>query len=385
MTQAEEQIQTQTEEVKPVYRVSSGIPSFTSPNEQVAEVVQEQTQTETQVQENNTQAEVQEQPQVSDSEVSFDIPSFEAQSEQQAAADTEAKPQEGQAPVTIDWKQEIKKQDPKEILKELGYDDFVAELAEYRKNGGDVTKYLEAKAFDWNRVSHQDLVLSDLKAQYPNLSEEKIQKLFEAQYKQSEFALDEEKEIGAIRLEADAEKIRQAKIAEQQKFKVPEYVKPQEAVSVDEVQIQELQQKQQQEFIKFFEEHEATKALHESKRVTLDLGDNGSFSYNINDTKSLMTVIMDSEKWNRVLATNPQEADVSKLVPDVKKLQRLALVALNPNYEKDLVNYGKSLGLKSIVEEGQNAIRPVGHKPAESNESIGEAFATRAKVSTLGR
>ncbi len=53
--------------------------------------------------------------------------------------------------------------------------------------------------------------------------------------------------------------------------------------------------------------------------------------------------------------------------------------------EKDLVNYGKSLGLKAIIEEGQNARRPVGSVPAQPNESLGEAFGSRAKMGTIGR
>jgi len=98
-----------------------------------------------------------------------------------------------------------------------------------------------------------------------------------------------------------------------------------------------------------------------------------------------MAVALDGEKWQRAISVNPQEADPAKLIPDVAKLQKIALVALNPNYEKDLVNYGKSLGLKAIIEEGQNARRPVGSAPAQPNESLGEAFGSRAKMGTIGR
>jgi uncharacterized protein (DUF934 family) len=150
-----------------------------------------------------------------------------------------------------------------------------------------------------------------------------------------------------------------------------------------EMQAQQAQQVQQA--LQFFKEHEATKNLMESKRVAIDLGDNGKFNFTVDKPENLMAVALDSEKWQRAIAVNPQEADPSKLIPDVAKLQKIALIALNPNYEKDLVNYGKSLGLKTIVEEGQNARRPVGSTPAQPNESFAEAIKNRAKVGVLGR
>jgi hypothetical protein len=198
---------------------------------------------------------------------------------------------------------------------------------------------------------------------------------------------DEDREIGLIQLEADAELVRQKRISEQNAFQIPEVATAQEAVELQNriAEQQKLQAEYSQRIIEFFREHEATKSLYESKRVAIDLGDNGKFNFNIDKPENLMAIALDSEKWQRAISINPQEADVNKLVPDVAKLQKIALVALNPNYEKDLVNYGKSLGLKAIVEEGQNARRPIGSTPAQPNESFAEALKTRAKVSTLGR
>jgi hypothetical protein len=67
----------------------------------------------------------------------------------------------------------------------------------------------------------------------------------------------------------------------------------------------------------------------------------------------------------------------------VAKLQKLVIAAMNPNYEKDLVNYGKSLGLKNIVEEGQNARKPNGTVPTVSNDSPSMAWG-RATQSNFG-
>jgi len=375
--------QEQPQEQKPVYRMSTGIPMPQDESvepaapiqaESAEPVVDNQEAASTVVTEPEAQAE--------ENVTAFSMPNF-------GDEPTEEATQESQASASVqvtDWKEQLKKSDPKEILKELGYDDFVADFAEFRKNGGDAYKFLEAKAFDWNNVSHTDLVFDELKLQYPNLSDDKIEKLYQARYKQTEFAADEDREVGLIQLEADAELVRQKRIQEQQQFRIPEVSRPQEVDNQLQYAEQErLLAEQQQQVLQFFREHDATKSLLESKRVAIDLGDNGRFNFNIDKPENLMAVALDGEKWQRAISVNPQEADPAKLIPDVAKLQKIALVALNPNYEKDLVNYGKSLGLKAIIEEGQNARRPVGSVPAQPNESLGEAFGSRAKMGTIGR
>ena len=376
----EEQNGQPQEPARPTYKVSSGIPTpeeYESQSAAPAPVEADSTEGQVVLEQNNDQSE---QAPLEDNQSSFSMPSFDGEEDSEG--------EEGQAAATVvDWKEELKKANPKDILKELGYDDFLAEFAEFRKNGGDAYKYLEAKAFDWETVNHQDLVLDELKLQYPHLTDDKIEKLYQAKYKQSEYASDDDKEIGAIQLEADAELIRQKRIAEQKTFQIPDVMNSQEVNQFQErmAEQQKIESERVQQALQFFKEHDATKNLMESKRVAIDLGDNGKFNFTVDKPETLMAVALDSEKWQRAIAVNPQEADPSKLIPDVAKLQKIALVALNPNYEKDLVNYGKSLGLKSIVEEGQNARRPIGSTPAQPNESFAEAIKNRAKVGTLGR
>ena len=377
----EEQNAQQQEPARPTYKVSSGIPTpeeYESQSAAPAPVEADSAEGQVVLEQNN-QDEGEQAP-LEDNQSSFSMPSFDGEEDSEG--------EEGQSAATIvDWKEELKKANPKDILKELGYDDFLAEFAEFRKNGGDAYKYLEAKAFDWETVNHQDLVLDELKLQYPHLTDDKIEKLYQAKYKQSEYASDDDKEIGAIQLEADAELIRQKRIAEQKTFQIPDVMNSQEVNEFQErmAEQQKIESERVQQALQFFKEHDATKNLMESKRVAIDLGDNGKFNFTVDKPETLMAVALDSEKWQRAIAVNPQEADPSKLIPDVAKLQKIALVALNPNYEKDLVNYGKSLGLKSIVEEGQNARRPIGSTPAQPNESFAEAIKNRAKVGTLGR
>jgi hypothetical protein len=374
--------QEQPQEQKPVYRMSTGIPMPQDEFVEPAAPVQTESAEPVVNEEPSSTVVTEPEAQVEENVTTFSMPSFGEESVEDGNEEAQSS---AQVQVT-DWKEQLKKSDPKEILKELGYDEFVADFAEFRKNGGDAYKFLEAKAFDWNNVSHTDLVFDELKLQYPNLSDDKIEKLYQARYKQTEFAADEDREVGLIQLEADAELVRQKRIQEQQQFRIPEVSRPQEVDNQLQYAEQErLLAEQQQQVLQFFREHDATKSLLESKRVAIDLGDNGKFNFNIDKPENLMAVALDGEKWQRAISVNPQEADPAKLIPDVAKLQKIALVALNPNYEKDLVNYGKSLGLKAIIEEGQNARRPVGSAPAQPNESLGEAFGSRAKMGTIGR
>jgi hypothetical protein len=182
------------EESKPVYKMGSGIPdveeykeaeSHGFKTESEPESVENKTiQNETATIDNNTQAE--------ENASSFSMPVYGETAEQPTTS------AEATAAAIIDWKNEIKKANPKEILKELGYDDFIAEFAEFRKNGGDAYKYLEAKAFDWGNVTHQELVKDDLKLQYPHLTDDKIERLYQAKYKQSDMAADEDREVGLM-------------------------------------------------------------------------------------------------------------------------------------------------------------------------------------------
>jgi hypothetical protein len=374
--------QEQPQEQKPVYRMSTGIPMPQDESVEPAAPIQAESAEPVVNEESSSTVVTEPEAQVEENVTAFSMPNFGDEPDEETSTEAQSS---AQVQVT-DWREELKKSNPKDILKELGYDEFVADFAEFRKNGGDAYKFLEAKAFDWNNVSHTDLVFDELKLQYPNLTDDKIEKLYQARYKQTEFAADEDREVGLIQLEADAELVRQKRIQEQQQFRIPEVSRPQEVDNQLQYAEQErLLAEQQQQVLQFFREHDATKSLIESKRVAIDLGDNGKFNFNIDKPENLMAVALDGEKWQRAISVNPQEADPAKLIPDVAKLQKIALVALNPNYEKDLVNYGKSLGLKAIIEEGQNARRPVGSAPAQPNESLGEAFGSRAKMGTIGR
>lgn len=253
-----------------------------------------------------------------------------------------------------DWREAIKGVDKNELLKELGveFDEFDIEFAKYRKSGGDPYKYLEAKTFDYNKVSDLDLMKSEFAKKYAHLTPEEQSYLFNKKYGVTDLDDEDVKIDKNIALKADAHEVRQARIAEQQKFKIPEAtVQPQQPVDDKTEQVKQ-----------YVVQHEATKNLLTSKRVEVG----GGFKFQINKPESLTDIVLNG---NSKYTTN------EKGEPDLGKLYKIALyTAMGEKYDEYLINYGKSLAQKAIIEEGQNAQRPIGRpvtQPEKQTAVIG--------------
>lgn len=318
-----------------------------------------------------------------DGVATFNMPSF---GEEQVVIEG----QEAQSTAQVDWKEEIKKQDRREVLKAAGLSDFAIDFAEYYEAGNDPYKYLEAKAFDWNKVGDIDVLKQDYKAQYPTFEDSQIERLIAKKYGFIEGGDDEDNADALLLAKADAHVSRQQKIKEQQAFVIPSVDKKQVADSTQqniEQLIQEQQQLAAQEYqkaVNFYQEHEATKNLSQSKRVGVDLGVDKPFYFSVDKPELVTKALVDGDFWRRITAVNPQEVDAAKLIPDVAKMQKIVIAATNPNYEKDIFNYGKSFGLKSVIEEGQNARKPSGTSPSTPHDSPASAWG-RAEVKSYGR
>jgi hypothetical protein len=264
----------------------------------------------------------------------------------------------------LDWKEAIKKADKAEILKELGVTDFAIELNEHLSRGGKADDYLNAKAVDYSKISDDDIVKADMRAKFPTFSPQQIDLMFNRKYSAGADASGEDEQFAQLQLQAEAHTVRQQKIAEQQKFKIAEPIQVANTQADSEAEYQnQLAQSRN-----WFNSHEATQNLMTSKRVAIDLGDDGSFNYKVDRPEIITSALTDGELWARMTSVNPKESDVTKLVPDVAKLQRLIIAATNPNYEKDLVNFGKSLALPALVREGQNITQPAKVIPVDAQQ-----------------
>jgi hypothetical protein len=301
---------------------------------------------------------------VSKFNIGFDEPVTTTQS-----ASTQSAPQS-----TFNLDEEIKKVDIKELLKKAGISDFAIEIDQHMKNGGRAEDYLNAKAIDYTKISDDSLLKSDLRKQYPTLQPHQIDLMFERKY--SPLTMDEnDVEFANIQKQADAYKVRQTAIAEQQKFKIAEPIQQQPDNTFQERQAEAL--RQAEESRRWFNEHEATKALMTSKRVALNLGENGTFNFEVSQPDFIMKAITDPATWGKLTATKTGE-------PDVVKLQKIVLYAANPEqYENDLVNYGKTLKLPELVDEGRNITKPNNVIPMQSMNQ-GKVDWNAAKTGKVG-
>jgi len=272
--------------------------------------------------------------------------------ETQTPAPEQATPQQSQ-PV-YNWKDELKKADKNEVLKEIGLNDFVIGLNDHISRGGTAADYIAARGIDYNKVSDENLIKDDLKKQYPNLSPSQIDLMYSRQYQVSEDALDEDKDFYNAKLQADAYKVRQNRIAEQKQFKMPEAIPVKDEMYDEWKSLMQNQEKITKEINDFYSNHEATKALNESKRVTISLGDGvPPLNFTVNRPDVLTKSFVDGgETWRKVTSTKTGE-------PNVPKQQKIALFSFDPEqYERAIFNYGKAIGRQSLVAEGQNARKP---------------------------
>lgn len=115
------------------------------------------------------------------------------------------------------------KPEVKEVVKEVEFkDEFLKKAFDYvEKNGGTMDEFMKIHSTNWDNVDAATLVKEQMKAENPKLTDEEVSKLFDYTYKQGEDNLDEDKEIGSLRLKTEAEKVRDAKKAFQSANTVP--------------------------------------------------------------------------------------------------------------------------------------------------------------------
>jgi len=270
--------------------------------------------------------------------------------------DTPATTDSTTPPATFNLDEELKKIDRKELLKKAGVNDFAIEIDEFLSKGGNAIDYLNAKAIDYNKVSDESLIKADLQKQYPTFTPQQIDLMFNRKYAVSEDASDEDREFVNLQMKADAHNSRTLKITEQQKFKIPETPILQKDEAYEQwKQQQESQPQMLEQFRNFYEQHEATKALNQSKRVAINLGDGiPPFNFEISQPEIITKAMTDGGViLNKLTTTQTGE-------PDVAKQQMIALFSFNPQkFIQDIFNYGRGMGVrKELVEEGQNATRP---------------------------
>jgi hypothetical protein len=266
-------------------------------------------------------------------------------------------------PQFIDWKEQIRSLDKKEIAKELGINDFAFEMADFMQKGGDPYQYLTAKAVDWTKISDEDVLRNDFEKKYPNLSPEQKSFLFNKQYGVSELDDDDTKQMKEIQKAADAYGIRQQKITEQKNFNIQLPTPVSKEAILNELQEQSLQQAETMR--KAVLENPAIKSLIESKRVTVDAGDLGKFNIGVPNPKQVIDFMNDGNTYRKYTSNEKGE-------PDMEKAQMTALLNIMgvKKFINTFVDYGKQQSTKQVMEETRNVVKPQAPAAAHTQKVV---------------
>lgn len=312
----------------------------------------------------------------------------------------ESKPDEKKVEVKEpDWKEIVSKQNKKDVLSlfdidedalnlanDIKGDDFLKKAVTYRKNNGNLTPFIEAATKDWTTYSHQQLIMDDLQKQYSALSPEKREKLAKSDYS-ARFVYKDDPELSpaenaelaelmAIKLEAEGEKIRSARVSSQKEFM--DSVKPVEKTSNDESAqkaVKEYQDKIAKDADKFksMVENDPAKAkLFSTKQIVLGSKEN-SFNRSVNPD-SIIEQAYDVNKFDDLFWENgkfnfEKWAKVSAYAQDME------------GTEDSLINHGRSLSTKQISEkELDNAKEQKNEKKDEKKKSLAKTFAENGVV-----
>lgn len=291
----------------------------------------------------------------------------EPQKQEKAPEKAETAP----TPVKPDLKTVLKDFDRKEVLKALELDDFDISFADYRKSGGKVERYLEAANRDWTKVSDIDVLRYDLRQEHPELDAENFEILAEARINErfilhDEFADDKKKKATALELKLAADSLRKKFAAEDKKFLIPEK-------QPDQAEAERLQKATQakEDFFRIIDDSDATKTLLSQKKLKAGDGEN---AVQIDaDPDKIMGFVKNEGQFFSLFQDTEGGLDVDLLYSTIN-------YALNRRqYDKTLIDFGKSQGVKAETEELHNIPKETVPAPGDKKETLLQAFEKRGK------
>lgn len=251
-----------------------------------------------------------------------------------------------------DWKEALKAgADKYEVLKELGYDDFVIDMLKYKDTVGDLTPYLEVKTVDYTKMSPEELLMLDLKKSNPGMIEAALRFKFNKEFSEKYYTdrdlypeSSDEATYGAEQLRLDAENKRKQFIEEQGKFKAPE-PKPDTSQTEREAALQQ----QREQISTGIMNDPATKAVIEGKVITFGEGEE-SFKHPIQDAQALIDAAA-----SFALSQNMKEFTGAPL----QKFFKSIAMAQDPDgFEANYAKHIHAVAHKKFQSELQNVSQP---------------------------
>lgn len=273
------------------------------------------------------------------------------------------------APVaTTDWRDEAKKADPSELMALLGFDDKLKGFVNKWKSGEDVNDYVRAASIDYSKMPAEDVMRHQLRAEFPELSEEDFQLVYESRvthkYQLDPELFDErQQKVGKVLLNADANKLRTQMTTAQQQM-ILNTKPPAPSGPTPEQQASQAQQTRNW-FKAEVQKDPLAAGIVANKKLTIGDGAE-AFHYEIKNPDDFFDTISDSSKMMDKIFDKRGEGNDAKYFPNGPKQVLMGAIA---EYGMDFINqYGKhmrALGASQALEPIENASKP-GGTPANS-------------------
>jgi len=247
-------------------------------------------------------------------------------------------------------------EDKTALLKALGFDDYLIGAAQHYQQTGDMTPYLEVKSVDYNKLPEDKIVERKLREQYANtgLPEEDLKMLIEDEmlnrYKQDDQFSEKEVQLGKIKMKADAAEYRKQFVERQAKFAPPPPPQREEQApepTDEEITTANMQRVLADSYVQQF-----------VKSPVIKIGEGQeAFNYQSKNPNALLGVLTDHRQTAYYTS---KKDDLGRIVvdaynnpvPDYELMMEIAAhMVEGKNYNKYILNHGKSLGTKSIAEE----------------------------------
>jgi len=293
------------------------------------------------------------------------------------------------------WQEVLKSQQPDTVLKELGFNDKVISLLSetkeldpkmvaflnHWKQNGDVKGYLKELDTDYSKMSSEDVMRNQIRAEYPKASEAQLNILFQKKIVDA-YNLDpdnyseDEVEAGKLLLDAEADKYRDNLIEKQNQFLLPKAPEAKQEApdpkELERVQVIEDIQKQ-------VKESSYTKSLLANKAITIGEGDE-KFTFPV-DPNALLDVVLNGDTSGELMFNIEKTSDgKERFIP---KTEHQMLVATVNKYGVEFINqlakHYKSLGSKAAIEPINNA------RPTEGNTSSQSEIAPKTPAEAMAR
>lgn len=283
-------------------------------------------------------------------------------------------------PPAVDWKQELKKADTAEILKELGFDDKMVGFFNKWRTDGNITDYIKAVSVDFTKMSPEQLMKYQLEQEFPDWSAEDLEELYQAKivdtYKLNPEAYSEmEAKRGKLMLTADAKAVREKLMQRQQEFilsaKPPAAPDP----AIEAKREADEQSQVMEQYTSAMNASQFTKDLMSSKKLVLGEGEN-AFNYEVPDPQGLVNILSNPTEY----AKHVFKEDGSPLVD--KHLFIAAAVKDHSSLINELIKHGIAIGSGRVAKQLENPSQPAG-KNATPDPAVTNPAEALAKMGVI--